>query len=731
MSGWSFSASTGVIALIVIVWAASAWVAWANWHRRGGLGPAAMEGLRFVVMTLIAFTLLKPEFVRRQLQTEEPEIVVLSDASRSMETRDVVLDDARVSSREDWWQSANDTNLWRPLQAHGRVVFENFAAAGPATTNSPAESDDGTDIGQALENVLQRPRNLKAILLLSDGDWNAGGSPLSAAIQARSRKVPVYTVGVGSETRLPDLVLQPAAVPSYGLLGEQISLPFKIQSYLPREVKTAVSLIGEGGAQVVKAVTLPPFSQVQDSIIWSPRTLGNYTLTLKLPTQPEEYLQDNNERTFRISIRTEKLRVLVVDSLPRWEYRYLRNALSRDPGVELSCLLWHPGMQPGEGVDYIKSFPGTKEQLAPYDVVFLGDVGIGSGELSSQDAELIKGLVEQQGSGLVFLPGPRGRHLSLLGTPLADLLPIVYDDKKPAGIPGSIESNLILTSSGRDHFLTLLAADENTNESIWRNLPGFYWSAAVLKSRPGSDVLAVHSTVRNAAGRLPLLVTRPYGNGEVLFMGTDSAWRWRRGVEDKYHYRFWGQVVRWMAHKRHMAQGEGLRLAFSPENPRVGESIFLQATILDLASSTEKDRVTARVTSPSGRTERLELAPVTGGWGVYKGSFHPQEGGTYKVSVSTERNALRLETDLVVQKPQREKLGQPANLAVLREISDVTSGQFGTVKDLDALVERISLLPEAEPVEERFRLWANPWWGGFIVLLLAIYWTARKVAGMI
>ena len=27
-------------------------------------------------------------------------------------------------------------------------------------------------------------------------------------------------------------------------------------------------------------------------------------------------------------------------------------------------------------------------------------------------------------------------------------------------------------------------------------------------------------------------------------MGSDSAWRWRRGVEDKFHYRFWSQVVR-------------------------------------------------------------------------------------------------------------------------------------------------------------------------------------------
>ena len=34
----------------------------------------------------------------------------------------------------------------------------------------------------------------------------------------------------------------------------------------------------------------------------------------------------------------------MVESYPRWEYRYLRNAQSRDPGVEVSCLLFHPGL---------------------------------------------------------------------------------------------------------------------------------------------------------------------------------------------------------------------------------------------------------------------------------------------------------------------------------------------------------------------------------------------------
>ena len=728
----SISASTPVFLLSLLLWLVAGWLSWANWRRgRGrGRGVAAMETLRFLIMTLIAFTLLRPELVRRMVQTEPPEIVILTDASESMKTRDVVLDPSNVLPRDEWIEQSRATNFWRPLEKSAKVRVEEFAK--PPTNAALAGVEVGTDLNQALENVWQEQKHLKAVLVLSDGDWNLGQSPLHAATRFRSQGVPLYTVTVGSDRALPDLVLQEVTAPSYGLLGEQISLPFKIQSSLPREVKTTISLSSASGVEARKDLTLPAYATVQDSVVWFPRRLGEYTLTLRMPVQPEEYLSDNNEQTFRISIRTEKLNVLLVDSLPRWEYRYLRNALSRDPGVSLDCLLFHPGLGVGQGSNYISAFPETRELAAKYDVVFLGDVGLGESELSAKDLDLVKGLVDQQGSGLVFLPGARGRQLTFLTHPIRDLLPVVYDEKKPDGISVANEANLLLTGSGKEHFLTMLTAEENRNEEIWKSLPGFYWCAAVQKSRPGSEVLAVHSAIRNAGGRLPMLVTRSSGNGEVLFMGTDSAWRWRRGVEDKYHYRFWGQVVRWMSHKRHMAQGEGIRLAFSPENPQVGENLFLQATLLDLdRAATEKERLTATVVAPSGKTERLEFASAEGGWGVFKGNFMPREGGNYKIKVATERAGHHLETDLLVAKPQREKLGQPANPGLLREIAALTRGSSGTIQDLGKIVEQISLLPESEPVEKRLRLWANPWWGGLILLLLAIYWIARKVAGLV
>jgi hypothetical protein len=330
------------------------------------------------------------------------------------------------------------------------------------------------------------------------------------------------------------------------------------------------------------------------------------------------------------------------------------------------------------------------------------------------------------------VPGRRGREVTLLKSPLRDLFPVVLDATKPQGIALQNESTLVLTGLGRDHLLTRLDADAERNEEIWKQLPGFFWSAAVEKSRPGAEVLAVHSTLRNEWGRLPLLVTRAYGNGEVLFLGTDSAWRWRRGVEDKYHYRFWSQVVRWMAHQRHLAERKGIRLTFSPETPQLGDTVFLQTTVLDRSGfPIEKGPVTGTITSPSGRAEELEFTPLTGGWGVFKSHFTPQEGGRYQVAVAARQYGRTLETELLVAQPHREKLGQPVNRGILREIATITHGASGRSDSLKSMVQQISLLPEPKPIQQRVRLWSDPWWGGFLLLLLGIYWTGRKLAGMV
>lgn len=727
---WSFGTTVPSLMIGAIIWIGSAFICWSIWQRSGRRKAVArLEALRFILITLLTFTLFRPEVVQQIQRKDKPEVAVLLDSSGSMETRDVP-EGGQLLSRAQWVQEQVGRKFWKPLERDAKVALAEFSAP-PKGTNALTQTI-GTDLNGALENAFARAQNLKSVLLITDGDWNLGKSPVGAATRFREQNIPVFAVAVGRDKPLPDLSLENVAPPSYGLFGEQITIPFAIRSFLSQEIKTTVSLYDGSREESKKQVTIPANGELHDTILWFPRNVGDVNLALKVPVQTNEMLIDNNQREFRINVRVDKLKVLVVDSLPRWEYRYLRNALARDPGVQMHSLLFHPGIGPGAGKNYLNQFPSTKEAISEYDVIFLGDVGIGQGELSEKDADLIRGLVEQQSSGLIFLPGSRGRELSFLNSALKDLMPVILDSTKPIGISLQNESTLTLTALGKSHLLTRFEADENLNSQIWASLPGFFWSAGVEKSRPGSEVLAVHSSLRNESGRLPLLVTRSAGSGKVLFMGTDSAWRWRRGVEDKYHYRFWSQVVRWMAHQRHLSEKEGIRLSYSPENPQLRDSLYLQATVLNASGfPLEEGTVDGSITSPSGRTEQIQFSKLEGGWGVFKSGFTPHEPGKYKVSIEAPKENRKLDTQIIVQQPILEKEGQPVNRPVLEEIASITGGATASPEQFDDLLKKIALTPQPKPLEARVRLWSNPYWGGTLLLLLAVYWIGRKMAGML
>jgi hypothetical protein len=716
-------------ALSIAVVLSAAGFCWTAWRHSGyARSQGLLELLRLTLVALMALILNQPEWVEEFRPDEKPAVLVLWDNSTSMETRDVPLSPnpgSALASRREAIAKLTDEAAWTALRERMDVIVQPFA--------SP-EAGRRTDLHEPLAQTPEKVKNLIGIVLISDGDWNEGPPPVQAATKLRLKGIPVFAVPVGSSTRLPDIDLLSLGAPTFGVAGKSVRIPFTIESTLPREYLTTVSLKTSDGDEVTKEVRIAPMGRTGDSLLWKPTRTGDVTLTLEVPKHPDETMADNNRLTAPIAIREEKLRVLIVESLPRWEYRYLRNALSRDPGVEVSCLLFHPGLSKvgGGNKDYIKQFPAGLQELSKFDVVFLGDVGLEDGQLTAEQCRLLKGLVEHQASGLVFMPGSQGRQFSLLDTGLADLYPVVMDESQPGGWGSRTPGHFELTELGRRSLLTNLADTQDNNLEVWEDLPGFQWYAPAVRAKGGSEVLAVHKDATNAHGRLPLLVTRTFGAGKVLFMGTDGAWRWRKGVEDKYHYRFWGQVVRWMAYQRNMVKGETMRLYYSPDQPQVRQTLALHANVMERSGEPlAKGDVIARITAPSGKVDTVQLTSTGEEWGVFHGRFIAAEPGKHEVTLACKQTGASLETSMFVQGITAERVGLPARPEVLEEIARVTHGKMLAVGKLDQLVQSLATLPDPPSSIRRVQLWSHPALVGVVVLALAAFWVGRKVIGLI
>jgi hypothetical protein len=221
------------------------------------------------------------------------------------------------------------------------------------------------------------------------------------------------------------------------------------------------------------------------------------------------------------------------------------------------------------------------------------------------------------------------------------------------------------------------------------------------------------------------------GNGNVLFMGTDSAWRWRKGVEDKYHYRFWGQVVRWMAHKRHLADDEGIRCFYVPESPSVGQKVTIFATIHDRSGTALDGLSVNAVAKPENNavTRTLHLRQEKTGWGLYKCEFTPTTPGMTSIRLKCDEANADMTFTMDVAGLSDEKIGAPAKFASLKEIAGITNGKFFDTATFDQLADVLRGLPKRKPLRTVTRIWCSWWWGAAIILLLTIHWTTRKLRG--
>ncbi len=232
------------------------------------------------------------------------------------------------------------------------------------------------------------------------------------------------------------------------------------------------------------------------------------------------------------------IHVLYVEGYPRWEYRYLKSLLVRDPSYELRAYLVSahrdfpqeasPGATP-------LAAPPTRADVAAADVVVLGDLA--AADLAPETVAAIREGVERGRLGLVVIAGARGLE-ALAGSPLAPILPVALD-----GAAGRTVASTPLETT--DAFVERLAPPADLPA-----LPSIYWLVAGAAPREGATVLARTARAPPGAGGDATIVSGPAGKGRVAFIGTDEVWRWRAGVGDRHYGWLWRALIRDVAPAR-------------------------------------------------------------------------------------------------------------------------------------------------------------------------------------
>jgi hypothetical protein len=141
----TFLATPFSITLSIIAILGTCAVSYYAWLRSGRLQSVAkLEVLRVLIVAMIAVLLNQPEWIEEYQPDTKPTIAILWDDSRSMETRDVLVDGSagkEAITRAEAIMPLLDAAAWSALDDRLNVVLQPISSAG-----MPAK-DDGQKLG--------------------------------------------------------------------------------------------------------------------------------------------------------------------------------------------------------------------------------------------------------------------------------------------------------------------------------------------------------------------------------------------------------------------------------------------------------------------------------------------------------------------------------------------------------------------------------------------------------
>ncbi len=592
--------------------------------------------------------------------------------------------------------------------------------ARPELPEPPNPGGSATHIGDAVQHLLEEAagRKVAGVLLFSDGQNTGGRSPAEAAQAAAAAGTPVFAVPAGSSTRLKDVAIVDLFTTALVSVGDtaRVAVTVESQGFDNRTVKIEL----KDGDKVLDAkdLILRSTEQQQIELTFKAEKPGAHYLTVNIPPQPEEpeYLRGNNTDTAFVRVSDEKIKVLYVEGLPRWDFRYLKNAMRRDNGLggraskEVDILL-EAEWRRKSPAEQTAALPQTLEQLADYHTVILGDVS--PKMLDGHFLDLLVKAVREKGLGLIVQAGPLAMP-QRYDDRLLDLLPVRL--RRGQELKGLSSFRLELAPEGAIHEAMRLYDEPGRNQNAWSQMPRYYWAAATERAAPGATVLATNP-IPGAYGKLPLIAHHYAGQGKVLFVGTDSTWLWRQNVGDRFFYKFWGQGIRFVA-RRDAAAAKKSWLEVRPVRAQPGEQAQVELMALTADGSPRTEPTLQVQVQGGGSAGSVEMTADPALKGRYTGRLTPAAPGEYRVTYNPGGKVDPVEARLRVSVAP-EELRQPnVNRAALELLAHNSGGKLVELPDLASVADRLQGESKYTELHREASLWDN---GLTLAVLIALY----------
>ena len=647
-----------------------------------------LTSLRFISLCILIILLFKPKLLNEIKQVEKPIIVFLQDASSSI-----------LNYPDSIYYTSEFKTL---IEENNNILSEKFDVY---TYHFSDEINEGinmdfegkkTDISYAFEEIGNRfyNRNLAAVVLASDGNYNKGINPF---YKTSELNCPIFTMAIGDDTPEPDLQINGVRHNEIAYFENEFPIQFDVLSNFDSDQKHQISVINNGKTIYTEDLILKAQTPVSKEIFIEANNEGIQYYDIIINTFDGERNNENNRQRVAIEILNNLQNILILYSSPHPDVAALTSALEKGKNYKVTKSLFHE----------------FNEEIEAYNLIILHQIP----DFTNRNKNLLNNIIKSETA--LFFIGGKGNKWSEFNkvqefvevktkNSMQEVFPIINKDFGPFQLSEQCEKFIESATPLQAPFGNVILKEE-CSSLFTQKIEGI-----------------------NTNNELLFFAEKEEKNWAILL--AEGLWKWKlfdyqkNQPHDNFNELF-QSISQYLTLNKDKRK---LRLQY-PKMIDEGETFYMDVQLYNDNYQLIEDAEISLVLSDANEKEFIySLSPIKHKYktvikNLIKGSYEFKVNSKFKNEYAEQNGAF------VVLESKLEQEQKIANWKTLKQLSSNTNGQFIKKDNFDNYFEIIS-----SNIDSNQKVYFNQYLSDlikqksiFLLILLCLFleWIIRKRLG--
>lgn len=642
--------------------------------------------LRTLSIFLIGLLLLGLVWETIKYRPEKPLIITLVDSSSSMLN---YKDSNQVKKNIEGFRAALPKSLGEDYEYLELAVGTNVRDLGQLSLK-----DKSSDLAAGFKQIKDRffNRNIGAIVLISDGNYNQGVHPMYEA--ERIELTPVFALAVGDTTLKRDIVVRSAISNEIAFLNNEFPIQALVDFQRVPTGSYQVNLLQNGKVVQSQRAAVNNSSLDQKEFLFTvlAKNKGYQRFTISVQAVSGEFTKENNQQTCFVEVIDSKSNVLLLASAPHPDVAALRSVFELDQEAVVSSELM---------TNY-----SLGNQIPDFVVWYENGL--------RANANLFKQL-QERGIPVLMILGPNVTT-SLLqsygltvkapnGNQYEDVYPTLANGFNSFGLSAEFTSVLPVLTPLRTKF-------------------GNY-------KLPSNSVVVLNQRVGSIAKDAPLIAVAQTQKTKIGFVLGEGLWRWKMkefmqkkttaGFEE-----FVQKLTQYISVKQNR---EPLRVTLPKRFNTIEDIVFKAEFYNEAMELITTPSVEMTITKRGGKSFKQLFSPTANFYQLNVGQL---QSGMYDWKVVADNNGKKYAKSgsFAVDEISLEDQDTRANFSTLNQLAVQSDGSYKKLDQYQALIQEIKTRGDITTVQYEDTGYQElidwKWIFALIIALLTTEWFLRR-----